>query len=984
MADRYWVGGTAAWDGTAGTKWALTSGAAGGQSVPTSADDVFFDAASGASVVTIAAGNTGAKSITCTGYTGNIGGAANITVSGNITLVAGMTYGLTGTVTFNADATLITAGKIFSPISVNGAGITLTLGDALSIGTAALTVVQGTFTTSASNYNVTAGSLATAFTNTRTISFNGSTVLFSAANPLSINTTNLTFNAGTSQLNISSTAATFAGSGLTYYNVTFISSSTGTKTISDGNTYNNLSFTAPASGIREIVISANQTVNGTFTVAGGSATARSFIRSTAVGTTRTITAATLSGNDCDFRDITISGGAAGTSPTRAGNCGGNTGITFPAAKTVYWNLAGTQNWNATAWATSSTGSPAANNFPLAQDTATFTNDGAAGTVSLGAIYNLPNIDASLRTSAMTLNINAATSIYGSFTLGSGVTVTGTSVLYFNGRSTMTFTSAGKTITFPVFIDTPSGTFQLGDAFSSSSSVSLYDGVLNAVSYNLTCASFDSAYTNSRTITMGSGLWTLSGTGTVWNTGTTTGLTFNRGSADILLSNTTTTARTFSGGGRTFNKLTIGGATGTSTLTINGANTFTELASTKTVAHTIVFGANQTVTTWSITGTSGNVVTVQSSVSGSSTTLTKSGGGFLTGIDYLNVRDIIGSPVSDTWYIGANSVINTTAPNSGYALFTTQRTDNAVVVLTSTSSTTWTVPNDWNNGVNNIHLIGGGGGGAGSYVSGNNRAAGGGGGGGGYTKLTNQTLTVGGSITYQAGSAGTAGTASGNGGAGGTTSWNSGAATAGGGGGGTAATTPTSAGGTAGTGTTFNGGAGGRGEFGNVASTGYGGGGGGGAGGPNGAGGAGGIGFGTTASTNIAGGGGGGNGGGTNGGNASSGVGGTGGNNSSSVGGGASNTSGAVGGGGGGSVSAASVGGNGVDIFGIGSGGGGGGADDSNRTNTGGFYGSGGGGAGITTAGATQNGSAGRQGAIIIVYTPSAGVTATGNFFSLFQ
>ena len=30
MADRYWVGGTAAWDGTAGTKWALTSGGAGG------------------------------------------------------------------------------------------------------------------------------------------------------------------------------------------------------------------------------------------------------------------------------------------------------------------------------------------------------------------------------------------------------------------------------------------------------------------------------------------------------------------------------------------------------------------------------------------------------------------------------------------------------------------------------------------------------------------------------------------------------------------------------------------------------------------------------------------------------------------------------------------------------------------------------------------------------------------------------------------
>ena len=43
MAAKYWVGGTANWDTTAGTKWALTSGGAGGQTIPTSADDVFID-----------------------------------------------------------------------------------------------------------------------------------------------------------------------------------------------------------------------------------------------------------------------------------------------------------------------------------------------------------------------------------------------------------------------------------------------------------------------------------------------------------------------------------------------------------------------------------------------------------------------------------------------------------------------------------------------------------------------------------------------------------------------------------------------------------------------------------------------------------------------------------------------------------------------------------------------------------------------------
>jgi hypothetical protein len=80
MADRYWVGGTANWDGTAGTKWATSSGGAGGASVPSSADDVFFSVLS-TGTCTIATGNTGAKSINCTGFLGTIAGTGAITVS---------------------------------------------------------------------------------------------------------------------------------------------------------------------------------------------------------------------------------------------------------------------------------------------------------------------------------------------------------------------------------------------------------------------------------------------------------------------------------------------------------------------------------------------------------------------------------------------------------------------------------------------------------------------------------------------------------------------------------------------------------------------------------------------------------------------------------------------------------------------------------------------------------------------------------------
>jgi hypothetical protein len=143
MAPRYWVGGTADWNNVAGLKWATTSGGPGGATDPTTADDVFFDAAS-AGTVTIALGNAGAKSINCTGFTGTLTGTTAITVAGSVTLSAGMTYTHSGTMTFTGTGTLTTAGKAFSNITINGAGITLTLGDALLATGRAIDVTQGT------------------------------------------------------------------------------------------------------------------------------------------------------------------------------------------------------------------------------------------------------------------------------------------------------------------------------------------------------------------------------------------------------------------------------------------------------------------------------------------------------------------------------------------------------------------------------------------------------------------------------------------------------------------------------------------------------------------------------------------------------------------------------------------------------------------------------------------------------------------------
>ena len=659
MADRFWRGGTANWDGTAGTKWAATVGGAGGASVPTSADDVFFDATSGAVTCTISAGNTGAKSITCTGFTGTLTGATDITVSGNITFVAGMTLSLTNTITVNATATLISNGQSYNNLTVSGAGITVTLGDALSV-LVSCTISSGTFTTN--NYNVTCAVFNSNNSNTRTINLGSSTITVTSVAALNFNnSTNLTFNAGTSQINVTFSTATFNGGGLTFYDVNFTSIIANVRTINGANTFNNLTLTASATGLSVLSISANQTVSGTFTCSGSSAIARGQVRSSVIGTTRTLTVGTLSATDCDFRDITIAGAAAGTSPTRAGDCGGNSGITFPAAKNVYWNLAGTQDWNANAWASTSGGLPAVNNFPLAQDTAIFNNAGAAGTVNFGTItYSLSSINAANRTSAMTLN-HSAQQIYGSITLGSGVTVTGTGTSFLFGRGTTNITTAGKTITFGLNISVFTGTVRLLEAYNASNSITLTSGTFDANNYSVTITVLGSSGFVARNITMGSGLWTMTSGGSTWNLNGSN-LTLNKGTADIVFSADTVGTRIFNGLGLTYNKLTIGGATLTGTTQFIGDNTFSELASTKPVAHTVSFAAGSTTTVgaWTITGTAGNVVTLRSTTGGTHN-LVKTGGGVIV-INYMSITDSAATPAS-TWYAGANST--NVSGNSGW-------------------------------------------------------------------------------------------------------------------------------------------------------------------------------------------------------------------------------------------------------------------------------------------------------------------------------
>jgi hypothetical protein len=632
MPDRYWVGGTASWDGTAGTKWAATSGGTGGASVPTSADAVFFDANS-TGTCTIATGNTGAASINCTGFTGTITGSAAITVSGSVTLVAAMTYSHTGTVTFNGTGTLTTAGKTFSGVTVDGAGITLTLGSALTTtGARNVTVTTGTFTTA--GFAVTTNTLLSSSTAVRAINLGASTVTLAGSSALTFSGANLTFNAGTSQINVTTAGGVINGdSALTFNNVSFTAGSgSGNNSVVGSHTFNNLTVSPPGAAFATLMFSGNQTITGTLTAAGSTQFARCFLRSNTMGTTRTLTVATLSAADCDFRDITLAGAAAGSSPTRAGNCGGNSGITFPAAKTVY-RVGTAVDWpGSNSWATSSGGTGDNINFPLAQDTVIIDNVAApsTGTISTGGPYNTGALDCSARTSALTLNFTSGHNYHGSFTLGSGITVSGTATPQFVGRGTMDFTSASKTITFPFIVDAFGGTLRLLDALTLSisnfTSLTHNQGTLNLNNFTITftganSGTFDTNNSNTRTLAFGTGNITIANNGS-FNAATQTGLTVT-GTPVVNLSSSGTPS--FNAGPATeANSITFNITTGTYTLTVNTSSVrninFTGFAGTLsnsggqiTVFGDVTFSTGMTIgggfNRWNFSSTSGTPRTI---------------------------------------------------------------------------------------------------------------------------------------------------------------------------------------------------------------------------------------------------------------------------------------------------------------------------------------------------------------------------------------
>ena len=687
MATYYWVGGSGTWDATTTTNWASGSGGAGGVAAPTSSDNVVFDGNSGAAP-TVTIGTTA----TCANMT------ASSPTSGTLTFA----FGTTGILSFNGNwtnpSTLFAttgSGSSTGAISYKGSGSstfttngisfaqyifvsasgTLTLGSAFTC-TNSLTVVQGTFSTGASNYALTVTQLATSGTLTRSIALNASTCSLTGSSPLSMSAvTGLTFNAGTSQINIISSAANFTSAGLTFYNVTFTATVSGTSvTVGGVNAFNNLTRNPPSAvGVIFLTFAANQTINGSLTIpAGSGAPYRTVIRASTIGTPVTITAASVSLIDTDFQDI-VGAGAASWSGTRIGDLNGNSGISFTPGATKYWNLAAGGSWSSTAWALTGGGTPAINNFPLAQDTAVFQATGlnSGATVTLNANYYVGSIDMSARTSN---TMTFATSFYylyflGSFTSGTGVTLTNAgSSIFFYGRSSNTITSAGSSFPCSVTFNMIGGSITFQDAFTQSSSfgITLTNGTLNLNGKTVTTGSFANA-AETKNITFNGGTLACIGSAGAFNNSYPTGFTTTAGTGTGIISFTSASAKTFYVAGSVYN-CTVQNA-GAGALTFSGAGTITSITNTVQPTSFIFTSGNTiTVSNWNVNGTAGNLVTIGATSTGAAT-LSKSSG--VVSSNYLSISHSTATGGA-TWYAGANS--SNVTGNSGW-IFTNPPSGN---------------------------------------------------------------------------------------------------------------------------------------------------------------------------------------------------------------------------------------------------------------------------------------------------------------------
>lgn len=263
--------------------------------------------------------------------------------------------------------------------------------------------------------------------------------------------------------------------------------------------------------------------------------------------------------------------------------------------------------------------------------------------------------------------NQATPFYGNLIIPAGVTITaGANKWTLSALSGSKTLSIAPTCDLPITINATGVTYTLGAnlTMGATRALTLTAGTLNCNNYAVSTGSISVA--GDQTLSLGSATHLLTGTGTVWSTGTRSKINADAGT--LKITDTSNAAITFGGGvvNTTLNNVWFSRGASTGNITINGSNNFNDFKDDGTAAHSLLFQTGQTnrFESFTVSGTAGNLITLNVSSGTSTYTFVKTGGTTpYFSRDYLNIQHCIATP-NTGWYAGANSVNNQGTATAG--------------------------------------------------------------------------------------------------------------------------------------------------------------------------------------------------------------------------------------------------------------------------------------------------------------------------------
>lgn len=440
-------------------------------------------------------------------------------------------------------------------------------------------------------------------------------------------------------------------------------------------TFYNLIFNGPNSTTGTLQLNGNIIISNSLTVAGNSAIKRVLVKSNTLGTARTITTTggSVAVTNADFQDITATGDAGDWDLSAiaggSGDCGGCTGITFTTADDWYWHADSGSISNYAKWYTATNGGGsqmASTRIPLPQDHLIL-DDSSIDNVSQTITFDLPRIGSVDFAPLITANVSLSKSIYifGSLSSENVGTLSGNYSFIFSGRNNCDINQYynGTNALYNVSVELPGATLTLKGNLYVTNNTTVTNGTLNCVdgenNWAISTGFVSVASSANATLTLGSATHLITGTiGTVWNFGANGVLSAN--TSTIKLTGALTGNITFAGGGKTTYNNLWNNTTNNYVLIISGSNTLAGNSPFTIDAGREVNFANSSNTTFNVSpawlGTSGSHIVIHNGSGTTHATLTKAGGGVISGCDYIDASYLTGSP-SATWYIGSNSTVS---------------------------------------------------------------------------------------------------------------------------------------------------------------------------------------------------------------------------------------------------------------------------------------------------------------------------------------